>query len=93
MTTKAERKRAGEGNAGKRRQSSVLNPHQEALKLLQLDLHTLIEQIRLLDHELKTDPCLTTEGATVILSRVDTLKQELEEARLRILELKGSTAA
>lgn len=93
MANKAERKKPGEGKAGQRRQSNVLNPHQEALKLLQLDLHTLMEQIRLLDHELKTDPCLTTEGATIILSLVDTLRQELEEARLRILELKGSTAA
>jgi hypothetical protein len=46
----------------------------------------------MLDHEMEVDPCLSAEGITTILSLVDALKQELERTRLRIRDLKASTA-
>ena len=50
-------------------------------------------QIKILEHEMEVDPCLSTEGIAIILSLVDSLKQELEGTRLRIRKLKASTAA
>lgn len=93
MADRAERKRTGAGNPGRRRRSTAVTPDDEGLKLLRLDLHTLTEQIRILDDELKADPCLTTEAVTTVLSLVDALKLELERARLRMLELEGPNAA
>ncbi|MGD8842850.1 MAG: hypothetical protein PVJ83_05185 [Gammaproteobacteria bacterium] len=52
-----------------------------------------MEQIRILDHEMEIDPCLSSEGVTIVLSLIDSLKQQLETTRLHIRELKGSTAA
>jgi hypothetical protein len=52
-----------------------------------------MEQIQILDHELQMDPCLTADAVAVILSLVDALKHELESSRLRIADLRGSSAA
>ncbi|MCG6865744.1 MAG: hypothetical protein LJE58_10015 [Thiogranum sp.] len=93
MATEAQPRRRGARSTGKRRQDKDLARYQERLKLLRLDFHTLVEQIQILDHELQMDPCLTGDAMAVILSLIDALKQELEASRLRILDLKGSTAA
>ena len=93
MATEAQPRRRGARNTGKRRQDKDLSRYQERLKLLRLDFHTLMEQIQILDHELQMDPCLTGDAMAVILSLIDALKQELEASRLRILALKGPSAA
>lgn len=91
MATKAERKWDRAGSSRKRRRN--MGYDQERLKILRLELHTIMEQIRILDHEMEQDPCLSSREIAIILSLVETLKQDLEGTRLRIRELKGSTAA
>jgi hypothetical protein len=91
MSTNKARKRNGTRRGRKRR--LIEDPNAERLVILRLDLHTIMEQIRILDHEMETDPCLSSEGVSIVLSLIDSLKQELETTRLHIRELKGSTAA
>jgi len=93
MATNTERRWGGKGSTAKRRRNRDQDQDQEQLKILRLDLHTIMEQIRMLDHELEVDHCLSPTGIATIMSLIDTLKQELEGTRLRIRELKGSTAA
>ena len=87
MATQAERKWGGAGSTGKRRRNK--GHDQERLKILQLDLHTIMEQIKILDNEMEADPCLSSAEIAIILSLVDALKQELEGTRLRIQNLKA----
>jgi len=89
MATNTQRKRGGRG--ARRRRNAYVD--EEQLKILRLDLHTIMEQIRMLDHELEVDPCLSPAGIATIMSLINDLKLELEGTRLRIRELKGSTAA
>ena len=70
-----------------------MDQDQEQLKILRLDLQTITEQIKLLDQELEIDHCLSHTAISTIMCLIDTLKHELEGTRLRIRELKGSTAA
>ena len=70
-----------------------MDQDQEQLKILRLDLLTITEQIKLLDQELEIDHCLSPTAIATIMCLIDTLKHELEGTRLRIRELKGSTAA
>jgi len=93
MATEAQRRRRGARTTGKRHPDKDLDRHQERLKLLRLDFHTLMEQIQILDHELQIDPCLTADAVAAILSLVDALKHELESSRLRIVALRGTSAA
>jgi hypothetical protein len=66
---------------------------QEKLNLLRMELHTIMEQIRILDREMEEDPCLSSRQISIILGLLDGLKQDLQGTKLRIRELKGSTAA
>ena len=91
MSTNRARKRNGTRRGRKRRLNGDANA--ERLVILRLDLHTVMEQIRILDHEMEIDPCLSSESVAVVLSLIDSLKQQLEATRLHIRELKGSTAA
>ena len=91
MATRAQQKWKDSGSTVKRRRTNDRN--EERLKILRLDLHTIMAQIKMLEGELDVDPCLSTEGMNTVLSLVDTLKQELEGVRLRIRELKKSNAA
>jgi hypothetical protein len=91
MASNTERSWGRKGGRAKRRRNSEHD--QEQLKILRLDLHTITEQIRLLDQELEVDHCLSPAGIATIMALIDTLKHELEGTRLRIRELKGSTAA
>ena len=50
-------------------------------------------EVIILDHELEVDPCLSPAGIATIMSLINDLKLELEGTRLRIRELKGSSAA
>jgi hypothetical protein len=93
MATNTERKWGGKGSTAKRRRNRDQDQDQEQLKILRLDLYTIMEQIRMLDHELEVDHCLSPTGIATIMSLIDTLKHDLEGTRLRIRELKGSTAA
>ena len=93
MVTGTNRRRRGASSGGKPLQDKDLSRYQERLKLLRLDFHTLTEQIQILDHELRMDPCLTGDAVAIILSLIGALKQELETSRLRILDLKGPNAA
>jgi hypothetical protein len=89
MANKAQRKWNRSDATGKLPRKNDLD--EKRLKILRLDLHTILSQIKILEHELDVDPCLSTEGINTILSLADALKQELEEVRLHIRELKGST--
>jgi len=91
MATRAQQKWKDSGSTVKRQRTNDRN--EEQLKILRLDLHTIMAQIKMLEDELDVDPCLSTEGMNTVLSLVDTLKQELEGVRLRIRVLKGSNAA
>lgn len=91
MATKRARKRGGAGRGRKRRLNSDEN--QEQLALLRLDLYTIMEQIRILDHEMETDPCLSSDAVATVLSLIEGLKHQLEMTRIHIRELKQSTAA
>ncbi len=91
MATNTQKKWGRKGAAAKRRRN--MDHDQEQLKILRLDLHTIMEQIRMLDQELEVDHCLSPTGIATIMSLINTLKQELEGTQLRIRELKGSTAA
>jgi hypothetical protein len=52
-----------------------------------------MEQIKLLDLELEQDPCLSAETISRVLSLVGALKEQLEQVRRHIRELKAATAA
>ena len=91
MATKTQKKWGRKGAAATRRRD--MDQDQEQLKILRLDLHTITEQIKMLDQELEIDHCLSPTGIATIMGLIDTLKHELEGTRLRIRELKGSTAA
>jgi hypothetical protein len=91
MATKTQKKWGRKGAAAKRRRN--MEQDQEQLKILRLDLYTITEQIKMLDQELEIDHCLSPAGIATIMSLIDTLKHELEGTRLRIRELKESTAA
>jgi len=87
MAIEAEQKWDGTASTIKRRRT---NDHDlERLKILRLDLQTIMEQIHILEHEMEVDPCLSTQGITTVLSLVDALKQDLEGTRLRIRKLKA----
>jgi hypothetical protein len=87
MATEAEQKWDGTASTRKRRRT---NDHDhEQLKILRLDLHTIMAQIKILEHEMEVDPCLSTHGIATVLSLVDALKQDLEGTRLRIRKLKA----
>jgi hypothetical protein len=92
MATNTQKKWGRKGAAAKRRRNNM-DQDEEQLKILRLDLLTITEQIRMLDQELEVDQCLSPTGIATIMSLIETLKQELEGTRLRIRELKGSTAA
>jgi len=86
MATEAEQKWDVTAATRKRRRT---NDHDhEQLKILRLDLHTIMAQIKILEHELAVDPCLSTQCMRTVLSLVDNLKKDLEETRLRIRKLK-----
>lgn len=91
MANRADRERKGAASSGKRRQSCECAD--ERLKLLRLDLCTIMAQIKLLERELDVDLCLSTDGTRTILSLIAALKQELEVVSLHIGHLKGSVAA
>jgi hypothetical protein len=91
MATRAKRTSEDPGFTGKRRRNNQCDEAQ--LKILRLDLHTLLAQIKMLEHELCVDPCLSTKGVSTVLSLVDALKQELEGVKHRIRQLKGVTTA
>jgi hypothetical protein len=91
MATKTQKTWGRKGAAAKRRRD--MDQDQEQLKILRLDLQTITEQIKLLDQELEIDHCLSPTAISTIMCLIDTLKHELEGTRLRIRELKGSTAA
>ena len=91
MASNTQRKWGRKGAAAKRRRN--MEQDQEQLKILRLDLLTITEQIKMLDQELEIDQCLSPAGIDTIMRLIDTLKHELEGTRLRIRELKGSTAA
>jgi hypothetical protein len=87
MATRAQQKWKDSGSKGKRRQNNDCD--EAPLAILRLDLGTITEQIKMLESELDTDPCLCSGGTATILSLVEALKQELKEIRLRIKQLKG----
>jgi len=91
MASEKKRKWGETGSTGKRRRHKGHDHDQ--LKILRLELHTIMEQIKILDREMEEDPCLSSKEVTTILSLVNGLKQDLEGTRLRIRELEGSTAA
>jgi hypothetical protein len=91
MATRADREGEHPVSSGKRRRSGECPD--ERLKLLRLDLCTIMAQIKLLERELDADLCLSTDGTRTILSLIAALKQELEAVSLHIGELKGSIAA
>jgi hypothetical protein len=88
MATRAQQKWKNSGSKGKRRRN--IDCDETPLTILRLDLYTITEQIKILECELCTDPCLCTEGTGTILSLVAALKQELKGIRLRIRQLKAS---
>jgi hypothetical protein len=85
---KAQRRRNGARASRKRARNN--GQDQERLKILRLDLNTIMEQIRILDQELEVDSCLSRKDIAVILSLAETLRRELEGTRLRIRELKSA---
>ncbi|MGD2073779.1 MAG: hypothetical protein PVI91_03850 [Gammaproteobacteria bacterium] len=87
---KAQRKRNGTRSNRKRARDN--DQDQERLKILRLDLNTILEQIRILDQELEVDSCLSQNDIAVILSLAENLRRELEGTRVRIRELKSSVA-
>ena len=91
MASNTQKKWGRKGGAAKRR--GTMEQDEEQLKILRLDLLTITEQIKLLDQELEIDHCLSPAGIDTIMRLIDSLKHELEGTRLRIRELKGSTAA
>jgi hypothetical protein len=86
---KARRKRVGRNGRRKRNQGQ----EHEQLKILRLDLNTIMEQLKLLEDELEADPCLSTSTIEMILSLAASLKQDLEGTRIRIRELKHPAPA
>ena len=90
MATQAESRCNTRRSTGKRRRNHTPDP--ERLKILQLDLNTIMEQIRLLDREMEQDPCLSAATLRTVLALVGTLKQQLEQVRTRIRELKDAAA-
>ena len=91
MATEAEPRWTGRGRTRKRRRNKTPDP--ERLKILRLDLNTIMEQIKLLDLELEQDPCLSAQTISDVLTLVAALKQQLEQVRRHIRELKAATAA
>jgi hypothetical protein len=88
MATKAEPRWDTGGTTRKRRRKKAPDPEQ--LKILRLDLHTIMEQIRLLDSEMEQDPCLSAGALGSVLAQIETFKQQLEQVRDRIRTLKAS---
>jgi hypothetical protein len=88
MATRAQQKWKNSGSKGKRRRN--IDCDETPLTILRLDLYTITEQIKILECELYTDPCLCTESTGTILSLVEALKEELKGIRLRIKQLKAS---
>jgi hypothetical protein len=90
MATKAEARCDTAGSTRKRRRNKAPDPEQ--LKILRLDLHTIMEQIKLLDGEMEQDPCLSAGALGTVLAQIEALKQQLEQVRSRIRDLKAATA-
>ncbi len=90
MATEAASQQRTAGTTRRRRRRKTPDPEQ--LKILRLDLHTIMAQIKLLDREMEQDPCLSPQALATILSLVESLKQQLEEVRGRIRELKVAIA-
>jgi hypothetical protein len=90
MKTEAKRKSHASNVSTDSGQTQRRN--REELRLLRLEAHTVMEQIKILHQEMEDDPCLSHAGKP-LLAQIKALTEEMQKIGIRLKKLETLTAA
>ncbi len=87
MASQPQQRWNGNHHSGNRRPNKLTN--KERLRILRLDLRTIMEQVNLLNTEMEDDKFLCTRGIAMIHGHIQELKHGLESVRVNIKIVKS----